>query len=123
MKTKTKTLLCTIPANTEPNTPVGFAFKHIVDKGYKAKQIGFTEISNPNNKHFNIAFEVIVGERTIDSASKNFFVVTPQSPINDRFLPLEFNVPVEDSKVILTPTEASGNANITLQVVIRYEGE
>lgn len=111
-----------IPANASANASFAFYFEHETEEGLIVKAMGLTEAANPNNVHFNFGLEAREGTSTLDAVSKNFYAATPQTPVNDRFLPIEFKVPGEKrSRVIFTPTQAVGNADIRVQVVFKYE--
>lgn len=121
-KTKMKALVFTIPANTNSNTSLPFFFDHETEEGLIVTAMGLTEVSNPNNAHFNFGLEAKEGTSTLDAVSKNFYAATPQTPVNDRFLPIEFKISGDKrSKVIFTPTAAVGNADVKVQIVFKYE--
>ena len=118
-----KTLNITIPANTTANTAVLGEFVHPSEKGYKAVGMGVVEVKNTNNIHYNLGLEVVKGSPTLDNASKNFYLATKECPINQRLLPISFEIPSEEkSWVRLVPTEPSGAADIIVQILFLYEG-
>ncbi len=122
MKTIMKALIFTIPANAAANTAFPYDFDHETEEGLSVAAMGMVETSNPNNVHFNFGFEAVKGSSTIDAASKNFYLATPQTPVNERFLPIEFKISGEKkSRVIFTPTAAVGNADVKVQVVFKYQ--
>ena len=111
-----------IPAGSPADVGIPFVFAHTKEKGYKAVAMGLVEIKNPNNKHFNIGVSVVLGTPTLDSVSKNFYQATFNSPVNDRFLPMVFDIPDDyQSGILVTPTEASGADDIFYQLVFKYE--
>lgn len=117
-----RALIFTIPANAAANTSFGFDFDHESEEGLSVIAMGLVETSNPNNVHFNYGLEAVKGTSTLDAVSKNFYSATTQTPVNDRFLPIEFKVPGEKkSKVIFTPTGAVGNADVKIQIVFKYQ--
>jgi hypothetical protein len=121
-KTKMKAMTFTIPNGSNANTSFPFFFEHETEEGLIVKAMGITEASNPNNVHFNFGLEAKEGTSTLDAISKNFYAATPQTPVNDRFIPIEFLVPGEKrSRVIFTPTQAVGAADVKVQVVFKYE--
>lgn len=117
-----RALIFTIPSNAAANTSFGFDFDHESEEGLSVIAMGLVETSNPNNVHFNYGLEAVKGTSTLDAVSKNFYSATTQTPVNDRFLPIEFKVPGEKkSKVIFTPTGAVGNADVKIQIVFKYQ--
>lgn len=122
MKTIMKALIFTIPANTNANTSLPYFFDHETEEGLEVKAMGLVEVSNPNNVHFNFGLEAKEGTTTLDAVSKNFYSATTQTPVNDRFLPIEFKISGDKrSKVIFTPTAAVGNADVKVQLVFKYQ--
>lgn len=121
-KTKMKALNFTIPANATANSVFAFFFDHETEEGLEVKAMALVETSNANNVHFNFGLEAREGTSTLDSVSKNLYSVTPQTPVNERFLPIEFQVSGDKrSRVIFTPTQAVGNADVRVQIVFKYE--
>lgn len=122
---KFKTQNFVIPANSVANQAIVLEFPHLSDTNLKkVTKVGFAEISNANNKHYNIGLEVDPGTETFAPVSKNFLLSSPTTPVNERFLDLQFDRPSNKvSNLRFVPTEAVGNADITVQVVFVYEGE
>ena len=114
---------CVIPVSSPANIGVPFIFKHPSTRDYRVVGMGLVEVANASGKHYNFGLEAVLDSRTLDDVSKKFYEATNQSPVNDRFLPIEFDIPQdEQSRIYLTPTEAlTSSETITAQVVFKYQ--
>ena len=123
MKIKTQNFV--IPANSPSGQAIVLEFAHLNDANLKKiSKVGFAEISNANSNHYNIGIEVDPGTETIAPISKNFLLSSNTTPVNERLLDLQFAKPSgKVSNIKLQPTQVIGNADITVQVVMVYEGE
>lgn len=112
----------TIPANSAVNVPIIIEFEHSNDsRAPKVFAIGFAEISNPLNKHYNIGFNVIKGNQSIYPTSKKFIQAGETTNLSERFVPFEFDRPSDNkSYVVIIPTEATGNQDIVCQFAVKY---
>lgn len=121
-KTRSVALECTIPSNTAQGEPLQFEFTHPDQSSYsKIVAIGFAEVGNPNQIHYNIGLNLDTSEPLIDPVSKNFLAVNGANPLSERFIALEAQKPGDRKSLIkLIPTQASGNAPVRVQVVFKY---
>ncbi|MES2379859.1 MAG: hypothetical protein V4538_02385 [Bacteroidota bacterium] len=111
----------TIPANAPSGVAISFDFEHESEDGLRVFAMGLVETANQDDKHWNFKLEAELGTSTIDSVSKKFLATTEQTPLDNRFLPIEFVVPgTKKSKVYLTPTVAVAANPIKVQVVFKY---
>lgn len=114
-----------IPANSAANISIPVQFDHPSNvDAVSVFAMGVVEIANVNDKHYNICLQVNDGTNTIWPTSKKLLVSTENSDVNNRFTPIEFSKPNNlKSAIVVTPTEASGAADIVLQVVFKYTKE
>ena len=120
-----QTLKCVIPANSPANQPLPFEFVHPNEaKAKTAFALGVAETSNPNNKHYDVGFQINPGVNAIYPSSKKFMNVGENTNLSERFTPFVFTKPDDKkSTVLLVPTEASGAAEIVVQFVIKYSDQ
>lgn len=123
-KFKTAVRNFVIPANTAANAELPLEFSHNSGADYaNIVAVGFAEASNPNNIHYNIGLKIHTQDTpTFELQSKKFLATDGSNNVSDRIIPIATTRPSDSkSSITLQPTSASGNADIVVQVLFRYE--